>query len=50
MKRVVKENGARPQQATLDAAFERLYGQTSRLGFDALIYDYTPVPRSVEES
>ncbi|EHD20943.1 MULTISPECIES: LuxR family transcriptional regulator [Brenneria] len=48
MKRVVKENGARPQQATLDAAFERLYGQTSRLGFDALIYDYTPVPRSVE--
>lgn len=48
MKLVVKENDTRPQKATLDAAFEHLFAQTSQLGFDALIYDYTPVPRSVE--
>ncbi|KAA9000769.1 LuxR family transcriptional regulator [Affinibrenneria salicis] len=32
----------------LDSAFNQLFQKTSRLGFDAVIYDYTPVPRSLE--
>ncbi|WP_423783678.1 helix-turn-helix transcriptional regulator [Gibbsiella quercinecans] len=33
---------------TLAQAFAGLYQQTLRLGFDAMIYDFTPVPRSLE--
>ncbi len=32
----------------LDDAFSALYRQSARLGMEALIYDYTPVPRSLE--
>lgn len=32
----------------LDNAFAALFDQTQTLGFDAVIYDYTPVPRSLE--
>ena len=34
--------------ANLDEAFNNLFQQTQALGFDAVIYDYTPVPRSLE--
>jgi len=34
--------------ANLDNAFNHLFQQTQALGFDAVIYDYTPVPRSLE--
>ncbi|WP_413737688.1 LuxR family transcriptional regulator [Sodalis sp. RH21] len=33
---------------SLDAAFLSLFRQSAGLGMDALIYDYTPVPRSLE--
>lgn len=36
------------QVASLDDAFNSLFQQTQALGFDAVIYDYTPVPRSLE--
>ena len=36
--------GTTPRSDTLSQAFAELYQQTSRLGFDAMIYDYTPVP------
>lgn len=32
----------------LDEAFSGLFQATRKLGFDAVIYDYTPVPRSLE--
>ncbi|NDL65452.1 LuxR family transcriptional regulator [Acerihabitans arboris] len=32
----------------LDQAFSSLFRQGARLGMEALIYDYTPVPRSLE--
>ncbi|SYG63083.1 transcriptional regulator [Klebsiella pneumoniae] len=35
--------------ASLDEAFSGLFHATRKLGFDAVIYDYTPVPRSLEE-
>ncbi|WLI78894.1 LuxR family transcriptional regulator [Kosakonia sp. H02] len=34
--------------ARLTVAFAGLFSQTQALGFDAVIYDYTPVPRSLE--
>nr|WP_049869947.1 LuxR family transcriptional regulator [Dickeya fangzhongdai] len=34
--------------AAFEPAFERLYDDVRQLGFDALIYDYTPVPRSLD--
>ena len=34
--------------ASLDEAFSGLFQATRKLGFDAVIYDYTPVPRSLE--
>ncbi|NGX88369.1 LuxR family transcriptional regulator [Rahnella sp. Lac-M11] len=48
MKLAVKESAAPLRETTVDGAFNHLFAQTSRLGFDALIYDYTPVPRSLE--
>ncbi len=36
------------QQDSLDAAFDGLFAQSARLGMETLIYDYTPVPRSLE--
>ena len=40
--------GTTPRSDTLSQAFAELYQQTSRLGFDAMIYDYTPVPCSLD--
>lgn len=37
-----------PRSATLNQAFAGLFQQTSRLGFDAMIYDFSPVPCSLE--
>ncbi|MBJ2331252.1 LuxR family transcriptional regulator [Dickeya solani] len=34
--------------AAFEPAFGQLYDDVRQLGFDALIYDYTPVPRSLE--
>lgn len=44
----VRERDTPFNATTVDGAFEHLFAQTSRLGFEALIYDYTPVPRSLE--
>ncbi|MDS6632330.1 autoinducer binding domain-containing protein [Klebsiella michiganensis] len=35
-------------RTSLDDAFSGLFQHTRRLGFEAVIYDYTPVPRSLE--
>ncbi|MFS2225065.1 LuxR family transcriptional regulator [Pantoea sp. B65] len=48
MKLAVQESAAPLRETTIDGAFNHLLARTSRLGFDALIYDYTPVPRSLE--
>ena len=45
MKLAVKESAAPLRETTVESVFNQLFTQTSRLGFDALTYDYTPVPR-----
>ncbi|AUH01343.1 LuxR family transcriptional regulator [Prodigiosinella confusarubida] len=48
MKVAVQDRTTPMRETTVNSAFSQLFAQTSRLGFDALIYDYTPVPRSLE--
>ncbi|TKI04303.1 LuxR family transcriptional regulator [Martelella alba] len=47
MRLEIEHPGASPANR-LDDAFAGLFHQTRALGFDAVIYDYTPVPRSLE--
>lgn len=46
--RIEIERPAGSEAAGLEAAFATLFSQTRALGFDAMIYDYTPVARSLE--
>ena len=46
--RINIENPAAANGSRLEEAFAGLFTQTQALGFDAVIYDYTPVPRSLE--
>ncbi|MGG7445504.1 LuxR family transcriptional regulator [Kosakonia oryzendophytica] len=48
MMRVEIERPAAAGVNRLEEAFDGLFAQTQALGFDAVIYDYTPVPRSLE--
>jgi LuxR family transcriptional regulator len=48
MMRINIENPAAANASRLEEAFAGLFTQTQALGFDAVIYDYTPVPRSLE--
>ena len=43
-----KPEPASKRHDSLDAAFDALFAQSARLGMEALIYDYTPVPRTLE--
>ena len=38
------ERACSARAVSLDDAFSGLFQHTRRLGFDAVIYDYTPVP------
>ncbi|MBP2849027.1 LuxR family transcriptional regulator [Dickeya oryzae] len=46
--RIDIESPGATNAARLEEAFAGLFAQTQTLGFDAVIYDYTPVPRSLE--
>lgn len=50
MMRVEIEKPGAARAGGLEDAFSGLFSQTQALGFDAVIYDYTPVPRSLEGS